>query len=193
MCGRFDIDARHPEIKKLIRQLPENSAQLRFGEIYPGENVLTINANKDFPEVLPMKWGFPLKQKKSLLINARAETVKEKPMFAKSLQIMPVAIPATGFYEWKTDEKSAQKEKFLFREPAGNPFFLAGIGRIFPDEPDSLRFTILTTYANGSVSPYHERMPVLLEWDEARIWLDGSKRDKILGRVPFALAVESAK
>lgn len=109
-----------------------------------------------------MRWGFLKQQEKGLFINARAENVLERPTFCDSVRYRRCVIPAAGFYEW-----DRQKEIASFSRPDSHILYMAGIYKRFEDEN---RFVILTTDANDSVSPVHDRMPLILEESELAKW-----------------------
>ena len=103
------------------------------------------------------QWGLPGFRGRQQIINARAETVTEKPMFRRSIAFQRCVIPATGFYEW-----DAAKHKYFFQMP-GQPLYLAGIY----DTINGVNcFIILTTAPNDSVAPIHDRMPLLLSHEQ---------------------------
>lgn len=106
------------------------------------------------------------------LINARAETVEEKPSFRTAFRRHRCLVPADGFYEWKPAGR--RKQPYWIHRHDGLPFAMAGLcERWHADREDEIRsFTIVTTEANPIVRPIHARMPVILDadaWDE---WLD---------------------
>jgi len=127
-----------------------------------------------------MRWGFRKKDQKDLLINARVETVKEKPMFNESMRYNRCVIPASGFYEWnKIGEKAS------FRPPHRKILFMAGIWQKVEDEN---QFTILTTVPNASVAPVHDRMPLVLDKNEVSQWLmDWKQAEELLTKRPALL------
>lgn len=118
-------------------------------------------------------WGFPGFDKGRLLINARAESVKDRPTFADSFAGRRCALPAAGFYEW--DKK---KEKVIFTLPDRQILYLAGIYRPYGAEN---RFVVLTREANASMEPVHDRMPLILSGEEVVPWVsDAAKAGEIL-------------
>ncbi len=118
-------------------------------------------------------WGFPGFDKGKLLINARSESVKDRPTFADSFAGRRCALPAAGFYEW--DKK---KEKVIFTLPDRPILYLAGIYRPYGAE---IRFVVLTREANASMEPVHDRMPLILSGGEVASWVnDLTKADDIL-------------
>ena len=120
-----------------------------------------------------LKWGFQGFDRGKLLINARAESVLERPTFADSFRARRCAMPAAGFYEW--DRK---KEKVIFTVPERPLLYLAGIFRPYGSE---LRFVVLTREANASMAPVHDRMPLILDREEVEAWAcDAAEAEKIL-------------
>ena len=118
-------------------------------------------------------WGFPGFDKGRLLINARSESVKDRPTFADSFAGRRCALPAAGFYEW--DKK---KEKVIFTLPDRPILYLAGIFRPYGEEK---RFVVLTRETNASLEPVHDRMPCLLRADQIYDWIRrDDKTDSLL-------------
>ena len=118
-------------------------------------------------------WGFPGFDKGKLLINARAESVKDRPTFADSFAGRRCALPAAGFYEW--DKK---KEKVIFTLLDKPILYLAGIYRPYGAE---IRFVVLTREANASMEPVHDRMPLILSGEEVIPWVsDAAKAGDLL-------------
>lgn len=127
-----------------------------------------------------MRWGFPAKNRK-LLINARAETVHKLPTFAESIQSRRCVIIAGGFYEW-----NAEKEKAAFFMPDTHLLLFAGCYNLTENRRS---FVILTTAANDSVRPVHDRMPLLLGPEDLTDWFaDGPAYKKLLGLTPPPLS-----
>ncbi|ARQ45874.1 SOS response-associated peptidase [Oxalobacter formigenes] len=184
MCGRFEIDPDIPELKTLVSG-SGLSLQYKTGEIFPADTALVLTSNGN--DIIPasMIWGFPKWDGKGVIFNARSETAHEKPMFKNALMRQRIAIPTTGFYEWKA-EGGRTKTKFFFTHPSENILWLAGIYSRFGNEN---RFTILTTSANDSMAPYHHRMPVLLEKEEIETWINGEDIRSFLDRTPHSLTV----
>lgn len=186
MCGRFEIDPGMPELKTLTSG-SGLSLQYKTGEIFPSDRALVFMGDGEKTVPSSMIWGFPKWDGKGVIFNARAETVHEKTMFKKAVLHQRVAIPTSGFYEWRA-ERGRTKTKYLFTHPTENILWLAAIFARFDNEN---RFTILTTAANDSMSPYHHRMPVLLEQNELDSWISGEDMDiqTFLERTPHALSV----
>lgn len=109
------------------------------------------------------------------LINARAETVAEKPSFRKAFQKRRCLIVADGFYEWQTAPKGQDKQPYLIQLKSRSLFAFAGLWeRWRPSETEEPVFscTILTTAANAAMAPIHHRMPVILPSATYEPWLD---------------------
>ena len=124
-----------------------------------------------------MHWGFPQYQKKGLLINARAETALERRTFCDSVRHRRCIIPAKHFYEWDSD-----KNKITFFREDRPVLFMAGFYNRFQNEE---RFMILTTQANASVNPVHNRMPVVLDESELEDWVyDDKFTEYVLHKTP---------
>lgn len=153
------------------------AASKRRRDIHPGDIVEAAVYEPGAPQLTrrTMKWGFP--REKKLTINARTETVMEKPFFREHFLFHRCVLPADGFYEW-----NAQKEKADFSIPDGSRFYLAGIYGLFDGEE---RFVVLTTDANDSMRSIHDRMPLILDRKEAARWvLSVSEAQGLLLKTP---------
>ncbi len=197
MCGRYYIDISDSEFLRFFEQIAQESEiglQMKSGEIFPTNIVPVLSLNDGNIHARPMIWGFPKwRDQKGVVINARAETALQKNMFRSSLLHHPVAVPTSGFFEWKSLAGKAKKEKYRFYDKERSVLYLAGFSNIFSSaDVTSERFTILTTQANESMIPYHNRMPVLLRETEIGEWLHGAQLSSFLERVPFSLEVSAA-
>lgn len=167
MCSRYYVDDDTVcEIEKIVGEIDREMIDRLTGDIYPSQNALVITAGtadlKDL-KARQMPWGFLTSDDNSLLINARTETVRERRMFRDSILLRRCVIPARGFYEWDAD-----KNKATFSGGNGTVLYLAGFYNLFQGQD---RFIILTTEANRSVRPVHDRMPLILEEQELRDWV----------------------
>jgi putative SOS response-associated peptidase YedK len=180
MCGRYYVGTEEEiaEMREILEEInrkyadSEKHANMRTGEIFPTNLAPVIS--EDGPTI--MKWGFPMHGSSQTAINARSETAAQKPMFSAALRQRRVVIPTTGFYEW-SHENGKSKDKFLFRIPGRKMLYLAGLHTNFA-RPDGTRedyFTILTTAANDSMRPYHDRMPVYVATGECKTWISDSE------------------
>ncbi|MBP1744954.1 MAG: hypothetical protein H6Q58_1932 [Firmicutes bacterium] len=171
MCGRYTLftDKELKEIDDIINQLANDSnrGRMKTGEIFPTDVVPVLTPGKDKAVPRLFTWGFPSFHGRRVIINARSETVHEKPMFRSSVDRRRCVIPSTGFYEW-----NCEKKKFLYSMPDSPLLYMAGIYNQFEGED---RFVILTTDSNPSVSDVHERMPVVLTKEQVEEWLFDDK------------------
>lgn len=183
MCGRFFIDAKNREIDRILESLQPDSPQVKLGEVFPTDIALVLTGQNGKITARAMSWGFPRRDAKGVVFNARAESVLEKPFFRKSFLERPLAVPGSGFYEWKSIPGQKRKVKYLFQGDAP-VLYLAGFWNKF-DDVSGQCFTILTTAANESMMPLHERMPVLLHANEVPLWLAGKGREVFMRRIPY--------
>ena len=181
MCGRYYVDDETArEIEKLVRDLDRRLKMERTGDVFPSQNAIILKGEVNHLAAEQMRWGFPGFEKGKLLINARAETALERPTFRESVQDRRCIIPARGFYEW-----NKSKEKFTFERKETPVLFMAGCYNRYEGQE---RFVILTTDANSSVAPVHNRMPLILEPEELKDWvLDDQATESLLHKTPVLL------
>ena len=181
MCGRYYVDDETArEIEKLVRDLDRKLQIERTGDVFPAQNATIIKGQEHHLAAEQMRWGFPGFEKGKLLINSRAETALERPTFRESVQDRRCIIPARGFYEW-----NKSKEKFTFERKETPVLFMAGCYNRYEGQE---RFVILTTDANSSVAPVHNRMPLILEPEELGDWvLDDQATESLLHKTPVLL------
>lgn len=186
MCGRYYIDddtAR--EIEKLVRKVDEQirgmaaacRLEIAAKDIHPTETAPILTSASSVLECQWQRWGFPGFQKGKVIFNARSESAMEKPMFRDAVRHRRAVIPAAWFYEWDRN-----KQKHTFYREDGDALFMAGCYKKYEDGD---RFVILTTQANASMESVHDRMPLILEREEAVVWLleDGAA-EKLLRKLP---------
>ena len=122
MCGRFYVDASmEKEIWGVVRELTRKEKVPTVGEVKPSDPSLIIKGSRQALDVEAMPWGFRQFTGSGLIINARAESVIEKPMFKDSILQRRCVIPASWFYEW-----NHQKEKITFKREDSSILFMAG-------------------------------------------------------------------
>lgn len=162
MCGRFLLES---EVEDLVARYNAEYSMENFksGEIFPSESAITVVKADDRIRLMPMKWGFPMHKSKKLVINARIETVENKPMFKSSLQSRRCIIPANAFFEWKAE--NGKKIKHKISKSRENIF---SMGAIYSDDA----FVILTIGADGKMKSIHNRMPFILSREVENLWLD---------------------
>jgi len=173
MCGR--IDAHDPVgVNNLVSVLdvviPKDRNPSRYN-VAPGAVLATVCYNLGF-EVASMHWGIVPHwakpgQFERPLINARAESIHEKPSFRKLIALTRVIVPVNGFYEWRRSE--GNKATFYFHSTRQDALALAGIYKINRD--GDMQCCLITTDANGVMQPIHNRMPVLIPQHAMQDWL----------------------
>lgn len=188
MCGRFYVGGDfRDKLNELIRAAGIAPAELAYEEsgkdVFPSNTSTVICDSENGLMAMNMHWGFANPYRKGLIINARAETASEKNLFAESVMKRRCVIPASGFYEW-----DPYKARFRFTLPEDDLMLLAGF---YHEEEGVARYTILTTEANESIKPVHDRMPVIIGRDELGPWIrDNEKLPEFLGRPQVQLVRE---
>lgn len=165
MCGRYSADEKVNDWLA-VRCRCMADGILRVGDIRPGESAPVIIAGKSKPLVVPMTWG--MQGKGSLIINARKETLREKPTFRHLIQHRRCLVPASCFYEWDSD-----KHKATLCGEDSDILVLAGI---YQADADGGRFAIITEPADEIVRPIHGRMPVRVPEALTGEWLSNAGR-----------------
>jgi putative SOS response-associated peptidase YedK len=180
MCGRFVLISKVDQIAEEFNLADIASSSVASGDIHPGQKAACIISENRKNRLLVLPWGFSpqwSKQttKSKLLINARSETLSEKPTFREAFQKRRCLIAADGFYEW-----SKEKKQYYFYLQNRKPFGLAGIYEEteLPATGKEASFVIITTSPNRLISPIHNRMPVIIPHDKQSMWLDNEKYDK---------------
>ncbi len=178
MCGRYDLNSPPVRLKTRFETDFSQIADLlapRYN-IAPAARVAIVRLQDDQRRSAPVIWGLTPRWVKDLNgpqpINARAETVADKPMFRDAFKRRRCLIPADGFYEWKRVGNAKQPYRFVMRD--GEPFAFGGIWESWHAGQTDARETcaMVTTLANAVMAPIHDRMPVIvLPADYAR-WLD---------------------
>ena len=176
MCGRYGIQSSERELLsrfdlgKIAEQIP-----LSFN-VAPGATMPVVV--KQSPNRLElMRWGLVPRWAKDLdhgfkTINARAETVAEKPMYRKLLGSQRCLVPASGFFEWQKTPKG--KQPYWIKLKSGELFAFAGLWDTWhdPDGGELHTYTIITCAPNQLMEPIHNRMPVILRREDEESWLD---------------------
>ncbi len=182
MCGRFIIEADAAAIRKAFK-LNEVKVPIRPSyNIAPTQNVTTV-VQRDGERVLEtMRWGLiPVWAKEmsigARMINARAESIADKPSFKRPLKKQRCLIIADGFYEWQKTG-AAKTPMFIYCKPKG-PFAFAGLYDTWqsPSGEAITSCAIITTHANELMQPFHDRMPVILPKKAYDFWLDPAQED----------------
>ncbi len=183
MCGRFGASFQYRELKALWNlrgDLPE------FGPRYniaPSQEVPVIMRSGSRNEIKPMRWGLvpSWAQDPSVgqrMINARSETLLEKPSFKQLVARRRCLVPADGFYEWRREGN--HKVPMWIHLKSREPFTFAGLWDCWLDRDSGSQlhtFTIITTRANALLRSIHDRMPVIYDKEMGRQWLEESFGD----------------
>jgi putative SOS response-associated peptidase YedK len=187
VCGRFvqanspTLLAEHFDVDELaLAEEPEPS-----WNVAPRAEVLTIVEKDDHRRMGRMRWGLVPSWASDpgvgdRMINARAESVMEKPAFRAAFERRRCIIPADGFYEWQ--HTGAASQPMYIHARSGAPLAFAGIWEVWrdpgtPDAPLLRTCAVITTAANALVAPIHDRMPAMLDPSEWGAWLDRADHD----------------
>jgi len=176
MCGRFVRDC---SIRDIVEEFGVEEPPFDLPPSYnvaPGQSIPLIisSGNK---KLVSCKWGFIPSWAKDpktgyRMMNARAETVAQKPAFRSALKTARALIPASGFYEWK--KEGTEKAPFYIRLKSRKHFGFAGLYSMWtsPGGEQICTCTIITTDANKLLEPVHNRMPVIIRKGDEDRWLD---------------------
>jgi putative SOS response-associated peptidase YedK len=181
MCGRFTLTT---DLERLEERFSVHAASLSYAPRYniaPNQPVLAVIAAAE-RRIGFLRWGLipPWAKDASVgdrLINARAETVAEKPSFRRALQKRRCLVLADGFYEWKKEGKRKTPMYITLKDHA--PFGFAGLWETWRDPSGETihSCTIITTTPNCLVESIHTRMPVILSREQESLWLDRTVED----------------
>jgi putative SOS response-associated peptidase YedK len=177
MCGRFALTLPADAMARLFAARPANDLPPvpRFN-ICPTQAVHVVTAAEGGRHLRAMRWGFVPAWYKSptdgpLLINARAETLAEKPAFRAAARARRCLIPADGFYEWTKGAQEARLPWYIRRRDKA-PLVMAGIWQTWGGEGTQIATcAVVTTAANADIATLHDRMPVVLSPDDWPLWL----------------------
>jgi putative SOS response-associated peptidase YedK len=185
MCGRFTLHS------------PKDFIGARFGvdlgevdelapryNIAPTQDVLTVRVREGERRARMMRWGLIPHWAKPgaplpLMINARRETLAERPAYRDALRTHRCLVPADGFYEWRAnDGRGTPKTPYFLHLAEGEPFAFAGLWAHWRggDAPVT-SCTIVTAPANAAIAPVHDRMPLILRREDEDAWLDPELHD----------------
>jgi len=180
MCGRFTLSTPTEMLAGLfeIEAAPLPDLPARYN-IAPTQDVAVVRkpGAEDPRELALLRWGLvPFWAKDpeigSRMINARAETVAERPAYRAAFRTRRCILPADGFYEWR--KEGAAKQPYYFKASDDRPLGMAGLWERWrsPDGGELQTCTIITTEANVAVRPIHPRMPAILRPEDYALWLD---------------------
>ncbi len=215
MCGRFTLAKQDrvslaSELGVPLGQLPEDDYRPRYN-IAPTNSHWIMRMEYEDRELLRARWGLINHWAKDAKIgykqiNARSETLEKRPAFRDAFKKRRCAVPADGFFEWTGPKE--QRQPFWFHRPDGGLLLFAGLYESWQPAPDEWEptFTIITTDANATLVPVHNRMPVILPDEVVDDWLHPRQddlaalsgllvpaRDGVLVGTPVSLRVNSVK
>lgn len=173
MCGRYTLKTPLDALVKQLDLTGQSPALSPSYNVAPTQNVAAVMSGR---RLETLRWGLIPSWAKdegigARLINARAETVNEKPAFRSAFRRRRCLIPADGFYEWR--RVNGGKQPYYITLRGGEPFVFAGIWESWSSpEEDVLSCAIITTRANSLVAEIHDRMPVIIPAAAYDDWLD---------------------
>jgi putative SOS response-associated peptidase YedK len=191
MCGRYSLFASQTDLESRFGASFGDDFEPRYNAA-PGQT-LPVITDEEPDEIRRLEWGLVPRwadDATESYINARSETVREKPAFAEAYGERRCLVPADGFYEWADTGDGKRPHRVAFEDD--RPFAMAGLyerwtpettqagldafsgGAADPEDVEPLEtFTVLTTEPNGVVEPLHHRMAVILPPESETAWLEG--------------------
>ncbi len=177
MCSRYSLTSPHEAVRSYFRYQNEHVFPPRYN-IAPTQPVGIVSLDANGTRIFDLvRWGLLPPWVKdpgtfATLVNARAETVHEKPSFKGALRHRRCLVPADGFYEWTG--RAGAKRPHLIRPRAGGPMAFAGLRESWlgADGSELDTMAILTVPANATVGAFHDRMPAILTPAQFDAWLD---------------------
>lgn len=176
MCGRFVITSSPEALRRLFGYADQPNMPPRYN-VAPTQPVPVVLAERGARRFVLMRWGFlPAwtrdPKKFGLVINARSESVTEKPAFRNAIRRRRGLIPADGYYEWH--DVAPRKRPLFVRPSAGGPIAFAALWETWagPNGEEVDTVAICTTAASRDLAAFHPRMPVTIAPDAFELWLD---------------------
>lgn len=187
MCGRYGLY----EVSGLEDRFKAKSAVKKITDNYnvaPGQTMPVVVSGEDGNTIRQMKWGLIPSWTKDpnigyKMINARSETIFDKPSWRGPIKHTRCLVPARGFYEWDTileNKKKPEKQPYYIKPKDQVLFAFAGVYSVWHDADNKEVFTysIVTTSSNEDMQKIHDRMPVILKPEDEDLWLDPSVLDR---------------
>jgi putative SOS response-associated peptidase YedK len=196
MCGRYDLIVIGQALAARFGVSPEQAGEVGQGlaawqpryNIAPSQlNSVVVTTDDQDKHLVAMKWGLVpswAKEPKTSFstINARAETITQKPAFRRLLTSKRCLVPATGYFEWAVSERAGGKQPYRVRVTGDDNgenqiMAMAGLYDVWKGQDGEygeplLTYTIITTEASPGIRALHERMPVILKREDEELWLD---------------------
>ncbi len=181
MCGRYTLAA---PVNELVEQfdIDEYPSSITASyNIAPTQEVAAVIAEDEKRKLEMLRWGLvpAWADDPSIgnrMINARSETVAEKPSFRKAFKDRRCLVLSDGFYEWRRTPDG--KQPYYIHMKDGSPFAFAGLWESWRDAEEVRSCTIITTEANELVGDIHNRMPVILAPEDYSLWLDPDFKER---------------
>jgi putative SOS response-associated peptidase YedK len=178
MCGRYAVTLPVEAMRQLFRADGSPNLAPRL-DIRPTTQVPVIRAGTNGTrQIAQLRWGFVPRFAKAIdtkpLINARAETVADKPTFRDAFAKRRCLVPMDYYYEWQTQGSKMPKQAYAIGRADGTPFAAAGIWEAWAQSDGSVleSLAILTKAAAAEIAHIHDRMPVEIAADDFELWLD---------------------
>ena len=194
MCGRFTLTVHQlGDVVEQLGAIIDNALleeyQARYN-VAPGDKHWILRSKEARREIIPADWGLINHWSKDprvafKQINARAETLSERPAYRDAFRNKRCIVPADGFYEWRGPK--GKREPLWFHRPDRSLMLFAGLydGWMDPTTGEVKKtFTIITTQPNDLVKPIHDRMPAIVDESQIDAWLTGDDPAKVLGPPP---------
>ena len=187
MCGRYTLYSDSDNLADKYNLATTKTTIKPNYNVAPGQLMPVITSDGKSNNLEIMKWGLiPFWAKKPSigykLINARSESIFEKPMWKNLITKKRCIIPANGFYEWqKVGDNKEQKQPFYISPKQDTMFSFAGVWESFKDVENNIinSYSIITTSPNKEMSAIHDRMPVILNQTDLSEWLEPSLSDPV--------------
>jgi putative SOS response-associated peptidase YedK len=194
MCGRYCITSAPEAIRRLFRYREQPNFPPRYN-VAPTQPVPIVRLAEGQREFALVRWGLIpawVKDPKTftLLINARGESLNDKPAFRNAMKRRRCLFPADGFYEWKAE--GMRKRAYFARPRAGGPIAFAGLWETWtgPNGEEMQTAAIVTTEANRTMGAVHHRAPVIVAPEAFDLWLDCKAVDEKTASALIAPAPE---
>jgi putative SOS response-associated peptidase YedK len=195
MCGRYLIVSAPEAMRRLFGYAEQPNFPPRYN-VAPTQPIPIVRLHEGARQFALVRWGLLPSWVKdpgnfTLLINARSETVNDKPAFRAAMKRRRCLIPADGFYEWQRD--GDRKRPFAIRPVDRNMVAFAGIWETWcgPNGEELESAAILTTAANRRLTPIHDRMPVVVPPEGFALWLDCAQVDAAAAAAAIVPAPET--